>query len=420
MKRFFTAFLFMAIAFANMFAVDYEIVETRSSGWYKSYIVKYVSASADMTATDTVSGVVTIPSNMEANCIVLDNHYTITCNAEAPSVQGTSSAGMLLSLAYVIAATDYIGYGETTDKVHPYLCQRQNALNSIDIAKVAWDIAKKEGVKFKYEKLVNVGYSQGGGVAMAVHREIESSPELAEELHFAGSWCGDGPYDVKATILDYLDHPDTVSYPLGFPMLVNGFLSGAPAEMKGNLTFSDFITDKMVNAGLEGWLADKTLDNDEINARMQAVVGDRALTVADIFKPEMASPDGVLIKKYLEFAESNSLCTGWRPTYPIKLIHLTCDAVVPVANAYNAIEGLQLTSSQYFLDDANSTHADYGMNFYIKLITEFDNFDFDTPASIFCNPADYIAKRPAKRLEGGKIIIESNGVRYNMSGRISY
>lgn len=417
MKKSLAVLVFLTIAAVRAFAIDYEIVSTTTSFLYKSFVVKYVSASADMTSTDVVSGVITIPTNGEANCILLDNHHTITSNAEAPSVQGTSSAGMMFSLAYVVAATDYIGYGATADKVHPYLCQRQNALNAIDIAKIAWDIVKKENVRLKHENLLNIGYSQGGGVAMAVHREMENNPELAEELRFSGSWCGDGPYDIKATVLEYLSHPESVSYAVGLPLLVNGFLSGAPAELKGNLTFSDFITDEMVNAGLETWLSEKQLDTVEINEKMQDVVGGRELTVTDIFKPEMASKDGALAKKYLEFAEANSVCTGWHPTIPIKLIHLVCDEVVPVFNAYNAIEGLQLAEDQYILDDAHSTHADYGMTFFIKLISEFENFDYDRPTSISSTHADLNAKRPVKRLEGGRMVIERNGVKYDMMGR---
>lgn len=420
MKKLLVALLFQTIASAYALAIDYEIVETKTMGWYKSYVVKYESVSADMTTTETVSGVITIPTNGEANCIILDNHHTITDNNEAPSIQGTTSSGMLFSLAYVIAATDYIGYGATADKVHPYLCQRQNALNSIDIAKVAWDIVKNENVRLQHENLVNVGYSQGGGVAMAVHREMENNPELANELHFSGSWCGDGPYDIKTTVTDYLSHPESVSYPVGLPLLVNGFLSGAPAEMKGNLTFADFITDKMVDAGLETWLAEKNLDTDKINEKMQAVVGDRTLTVNDIFKPEMASLDGALAKKYLDFADANSICTGWHPTYPIKLIHLVCDQVVPVYNAYNAIDGLQLTEEQYLLDDSESTHADYGMTFFIKLVSELYDFNYDTTTSVICTSADSTVKHPVKMLKDGKIVIDRNGVKYDVFGRVHF
>lgn len=418
MKKLLTVLLFQVIAAAHAFAIDYEIIETKSMGWFNSYVVKYKSVSADMSTTETVSGVITIPANKEATCVILDNHHTIASNAEAPSVQGTTSVGMLLSLEYVIAATDYIGYGLTADKVHPYLCQRQNALNSIDIAKIAWDLVKKEKVKLEHENLLNVGYSQGGGVAMAVHREMENNPALAKELHFSGSWCGDGPYDVKTTVLEYLSHPESVSYPAGLPLLVNGFLSGAPAELKGNLKFSDFITDAMVNAGLETWLSEKKLDTEAINEKMQAVVGGRPLTVADIFKEEMASPEGTLAKTYLEFAEANNICKGWHPSYPIKLIHLACDEVVPVSNAYSAIEGLQLTESQYVLDDMKSTHADYALTFFLKFISDLGDFDFDQPSAIISTYADHSAKARVKRLEGGRIIIERNGVKYDPYGRV--
>lgn len=264
MKKLFTTLLLLAVAIARTFAVDYVIKETIESRSYISLVVEYQSVSADMTGTQTVSGVVTIPVNGKATVLMLDNHHTISSNEEAPSVSGSSAAGSLLSGAYCIAATDYIGYGSTKDQMHPYLCARQNALNALDLASVAWEIIRNRGIELEHESMINVGYSQGGGVAMAVHRELENNPELARELHFAGSWCGDGPYDVKATIEEYLANPDHVAYPLGLPLLVNGFLSGAPAELKGNLKFENFFTEDMINAGLEQWIACKELDNDKM------------------------------------------------------------------------------------------------------------------------------------------------------------
>lgn len=416
MKRIITLFVLFLCLAANALAIEYEIVNTISQGWYKSYIVKYRSVSADMTGTEMVSGVVTVPTFGGCNCLLLDNHHTISSNAEAPSVQGVSAAGQLFSLAYVVAATDYIGYGATADKVHPYLCARQNAQNSIDMALVAWDIIEKEGIKLTHEKLLNMGYSQGGGVALAVHREMERNPALAEKLHFGGSWCGDGPYDVKSTMQEYLSHPDKVTYPLGLPMLVNGFLSGAPAELKGDLKFSDFITDEMVEAGLESMLASKELDSEEINEKMKAAVGGRELKLSDIFKPEMASLDGVLAKKYQEFAESDLLYTGWTPTYPLRLIHLSCDEVVPVVNASNAIEGLQLNSEQYVFDDRESTHADYGMTFYLNIVNELYAFDFDQTNAITDVQEESVCRPAVKRLENNRIVIERNGRKYDLSG----
>jgi hypothetical protein len=53
-------------------------------------------------------------------------------------------------------------------------------------------------------KSVCIGYSQGGSVALATHRFIEENG-LADELHFAGSVCGDGPYDPVAHLGYYMN-----------------------------------------------------------------------------------------------------------------------------------------------------------------------------------------------------------------------
>lgn len=422
MKRILTFLLLLTAVTAQAFAIEYEVVSTMTVGWYKSYIVRYLSVSADMTETAMVSGVLTVPLYTDPTCLILDNHYTITDNAEAPSVQSASSSGMLFSLQYAVAATDYIGYGATADQVHPYLCTRQNALNAIDMARVAWDIIEKEGIRMAHEKMLNVGYSQGGGVALAVHREMEQDPELAGQLHFGGSWCGDGPYDVAATLQDCLEHPDVVNYPVSYPMIINGFLSGAPAELKGDLKFSDFITDKMLDAGLETMLAEKQLDTNEINKRMRAVVGGRPLKVSDIFKPEAASPDGALARKCIEFAQSDCIYKGWRPIYPLKLVHLVGDEVVPVLNALNVIEEMQLTSDQYVLDERKSTHSDYGTLFYMSLVSDFDAFDFDvvpvTSSGILPVMATPVSVASAKRLDANGFAIERGGKRYDASGRV--
>lgn len=422
MKRFYISLLIIAIAIVKTFAyecdIEYVVIDTIETNSYTSFIIEYQSVSADMKGKQMVSGVVTIPSNKKANLLMLDNHYTISSNKEAPSVSGSSSAGSLLNGAYCIAATDYIGYGSTRDQMHPYLCARQNALNSIDIAKVAWKIIEDCGVQLEHTKMINVGYSQGGGVAMAVHREMENDKELATKLHFAGSWCGDGPYDLKATMEEYYANRDHVAYPVGFPMLVNGFLSGAPAELKGDLKFSDFIAPEMLAAGLEQWITSKDYDSDEINKKMKDVVGGRDLTIDDIFSPEMAKSDGTLAKKYTEFAESDRIYQGWTPTYPIRLIHLVGDKIVPVVNAYNAIEGLQLTEKNYKLENLSYyAHASFGMYFYLNLVYELNSFDFNEDGaynSVKDIQENHITPRPVKLLNGRRIIIMRNGQEYDI------
>ena len=49
-----------------------------------------------------------------------------------------------------------------------------------------------------------IGYSQGGAVTLALQRLIEEEG-LAGQLHFRGSICGDGPYDLIETMRYYFD-----------------------------------------------------------------------------------------------------------------------------------------------------------------------------------------------------------------------
>ena len=61
----------------------------------------------------------------------------------------------------------------------------------------------------------SVGYSQGGGTSMAVHRFIEQN-NLVDELNFSGSICGAGPYNPMSTIMFYMDRArrnETILHP---------------------------------------------------------------------------------------------------------------------------------------------------------------------------------------------------------------
>lgn len=349
---------------------SYTIVSETNNNVFTSIVVEYTSVAADNTSAQRVSGVITIP-NGPIMGIMIDNHYTMTSNDEVPSVIGTTSAGHFLGSLYCIVAADYVGYGKSADLLHPYLCHKVCARNSIDLALIAQDILQKRGVNTDKLELYNMGYSQGGAVAMAVHREMEKDMALASRLHFTASWCGDGPYDIVATLKDYYSHPDYVSYPVGAALLIEGFMAGAPASIKGNLKFADFFTDKMIKAGLEDWINSKKYESVEINEMMKKLADGEELTMSDIFSPEMATEDGKLAQLYFKFAQLDELYKGWTPSlYPIKLIHMQCDDVVPVVNANNAIAGLGLSPDSYFIDTKTQTsHGDYGLTFYTKVVS---------------------------------------------------
>lgn len=338
-------------------------------------IVTYVSLAPDMKTLQYVSGAITLPkdlTNMQA--IVLDNHYTITSDRECPSqAAGTDICHIdMVGGSFCVVSTDYIGYGATKGQMHPYLNHDVCARHSIEMAKIAVDILKKE-YNITGLMMFNTGYSQGAAVALAVHREMEKNPTLAKQLGFYGSWCGDGPYDVEATTKFYLANADNVSYPAALPLLVEGFLSSASTDLKGNLKFADFFSDKMNQAGIETWMSKREYDSSELNKKMLGTVpGADHLTLNDVYSSGMAVETGALMQKYLQFAKSKNLTEGWTPSqFPLRLFHMTGDNVVPVVNTEHAIAGLKLNPEEDVeYSDMAIPHGDFGPVFYIKAATE--------------------------------------------------
>ena len=156
------------------------------------------------------------------------SHFTITSDHECPTsdynlkeralftllIRNKYGSGLDPDLNYlghaILIAPDFEGYGVSRDVPHPYLSQELTARQMAD--------AVEYGLKL-YQKHVNdkrtlpiktdwrtygFGFSQGGAVALAVQRYLEQQG-MDEQLHYRGTICGDGPYDLVATLLYYLN-----------------------------------------------------------------------------------------------------------------------------------------------------------------------------------------------------------------------
>lgn len=349
--------------FATITTPSFRIVSETNDNIAKTLVIHYLSASADGTTKDTVSGIISIP-NGEILTAILDCHHTVASNQEIPSVQGETASAALLRQLVCIIAPDYYGYGVTADKPHNYLCHEQNAKNAIDLALVARHIFDSLDVNFDYDALFNFGYSQGGAVALAVHKEIEANQELAEYLKFEKSYCGDGPYDVPAT-LEYIFNLEKIPMPVILPLVIKGFLVGYPQYFAIGREFSDFFNDNLVSAGLESWIDCKNYTTDEISAKMLEVTnGDSSLTA--FVNSDLLNPNSILRKEIESVAQATTVLTGWKATLPIRFFHAKNDEVVPFVNVENAIESLGLNNEDnLYVGSAYDTHVSFGTFFYM-------------------------------------------------------
>ncbi len=369
-KSFITALLLLFSSvqlFATIETPPFRIVSNAiDSDNIQTFIIHYVSVSADGTSKDTVSGLISIPLKEEILTAVLDCHHTIASNQETPSVQGeTASAALLRSIACIIAP-DYYGYGVTADKPHNYLCHKQNATNAIDLALIARHLFDSLEVKFDYDALFNFGYSQGGAVALAVHKEMEENQELAEYLKFEKSYCGDGPYDVPAT-LEYVFGLEKLPMPVILPLVIKGFLTGYPQYFAEGRKFSDFFNSNLIEAGLESWIDSKNYTTDEISTMMLAVTNGKS-TLDAFVNNDLLDPNSVLRKEIESVAQATTVLTGWEATLPIKFFHAKNDEVVPFLNAENAIQSLGLNDDEnsLFVGSISYDHVSFATSFYIN------------------------------------------------------
>jgi len=372
-------------------------------------------------------------------------HITITADYERPSTnEGFSKEqsmllflpgrkyGNILTWEYanyvgrcIVIAPDYEGYGVSKDTPHPYLSQRLTAQQVIDAVKYGLEIYKKSvatdgrllPMKSDWRSFC-IGYSQGGAVSLATHREIEEQG-LADELHFQGSMCGDGPYDLVETLRYYIEddgksygvetahRKGKVTQPVVVPLMLKGLCETHP-DLKP-YGIGSYLSQQLLDTGVLGWIDSKAYTTDEIAGKwydqLQAGIDtlDRHYTpeqMAEMFEspkkgkvwgkvekiftpaiyeylsddsrfdavPEVAADASQALHRALV---DNSVTTGWEPQHRIQFFHSKGDVIVPYGN-YLAFRDAhpQGENIMYRLNDtfSESDHVDAGASFLITLL----------------------------------------------------
>ena len=270
----------------------------------KLYSYTYPSVDADGNEV-TLSSLMAVPTRMliensmaKPNNLIIGCHVTITSNYECPTEYNKSGGtyswmtdvGMLIDYTRydavrnpccLVILPDYEGYGVSKNRAHPYLYQELTARQVVDAVRYGLALFKDNQGLFSFHdfengwKSVCVGYSQGGSVSLATHRFIEENG-LADELHFAGSVCGDGPYDPVAHLGYYMNDDGetyngssqrtqhekaTVSMPIVMPLILKGMCDRNPFMRQHQV--SDYLTAKFLRTGVIDFINAKSQDNKE-------------------------------------------------------------------------------------------------------------------------------------------------------------
>ena len=392
----------------------------------------------------------------------LYSHYTVTANSQCPTSATTSTADFaVLASLYegyeyderapyksivkrsIVIMPDYEGYGVSSDRVHPYLVQTATAQQVVDALTYGLQLYSKLNgadntlpLKDNW-RCFSLGYSQGGAVALAVQRYIEQNG-LSAQLHFRGTLCGDGPYNLIATMRYYMDddgtsydvttvhRKDQVTLPIVLPMIMNGMIVGNPAMSQHKL--DDYFEKSFLDTGVMDWLNSKTMSNDDINKAWLSQLDNGTATVGEKSYPTPQNMSEMFFKQqvpgaiwgtqtvawarldkiftpgfynYLKNAAnssnaptatgdayedmyyalvSNDICTDWEPQHRIQFAHSKGDMIVPYSN-YLAFHNAHPDGEgdMYRIDNtfSDSDHLNSGTKFLMKLGSDFfDNFQW--------------------------------------------
>ena len=279
-----------------------------------------------------LSGKVILPAKGPIKRYILVSHYTIASNREAPS-NIFSLEGLLVKLGYALIIHDYIGYGVTADKVHPYLVMELTARNVLDMYDAVVPFLEKAGCAPEHDDIYLMGYSQGGATTMAVLHEIEHN-EIPIKIRRV--FAGGGPYDIKYTYDQFVE-TNWASYPCAVPIMMQGMVVGNKLDLDMSTMMASNIYEN-----LNEWVNSKLYTSNQINALIGTNVTSNLLTPIGMDRTSKE-----VSELYKAMTENSILTYSWTPKAPVFIFHSMDDDVVPFENAMRAKSKWKNANIQY-------------------------------------------------------------------------
>lgn len=386
----------------------YNPAQRDSSSFIRSVII-----SCHITNASEVDCPSRIKSSLRINDATIMN--SIPVNAKIPELKQS-----------VIIMPDYQGFGISEQYNHPYMSQELTARQVADAVRYGLLIYKELSNPLPFAddwKSFCIGFSQGGAVALATQRYIEQHA-LDKELHFVGSFCGEGPYDLLETVKYHmLDDGNTtgietghtkgtIDIPVVLPLIIKGMIDSNSHMKKHSIT--DYLSKQFIDTGIIDWIASKQKSTNDIakdwyemcekgltakdgthyspeqmqelfpdHGKKRILFQDFYSVKADLFKlytPELAeylsNPStynsehhftGDKKDDMLATLELNSTVTGWQPVHKIILLHSQYDTVIPATNliAFTSSHPDADIKTVYF---GKENHLETGIYFFLALL----------------------------------------------------
>ena len=310
-------------------------------------------------------------TDLDPDYIMLCPHYTITKNAECPTQSYPYETAVLCGDNLLILP-DYLGFGESKDHPQPYVNHNLCAQNCIDALEAGYKVFRENSTAHLEDgyKLFVAGLSQGGGNSLAIHKWLDTHPDIADAWQFAYSYSCAGPYSPSLTFRKYYKQ-ERLFHPCVLPITLKAMFAAYP-DILGKWTEDDFYNaDYLTNhkAEMDQILADKNLTTDSINAKLFNWYphDTECIYLSDIMSADALNSESDMCQALLKCLDDNDLTKGWTPTHKILLFHGKDDEVVPFANA-EAVVAAFPDKTELMLNSFGGGHLGAGLMWMVQIM----------------------------------------------------
>lgn len=173
------------------------------------------------------SGLVCLPKNAGNYPVLCFQNGTNTEHSKAPSANPGDDLFSILesvaSMGFIVVIPDYIGFGASSQLVHPYLHAESTTQSILDMLRAVNEFGKDDDIVAKPTKdLFIFGYSQGGWATMQLQKTIEK--DFPEEFNLVASSCAAGPYSIEY-MNNYITSQEEYPMPYFLAYLLNSYTS---------------------------------------------------------------------------------------------------------------------------------------------------------------------------------------------------
>lgn len=313
--------------------------------------ITYTSLNASSKPTQ-LTGLVVLPIGGAPKGLIVYCHGTTVDRRRSPSnYKGKGEAPETVeaitafaSGEYAVILPDYIGLGGSKD-AHPYPLSKVNARSGIDMIQAARRFAADRGYDMGNQLYIS-GYSEGGGVAMALTQSLQA---LAGPMfNVTASAPASGPYDLSGVTREFMmaETGEQTGFVLRLYLL--SYATNYLNQQKG-LKLNTFYKTALANALGINYRRNPTdegvLKNIGLTTMLMRSKNRLSNVLQPVFMRDMKEGRGS--NPFVQMLRQNDTY-DWSPTRPMLMIYVDKDFIVSPENtekAYNAMRRRGVPSS---------------------------------------------------------------------------